>query len=297
VWPLFTGWAAMGAYRYRRPHVGQQAMMSNVLLTNQGALGYVTEVLSGDVNAAFGRSSHHQIWSEAMVVTPALRGLCGLETGAGGRVLEFAPQLPINWDDLEVENYPAGAARLDFSLKKNPGRMSIAIRQRRAGSSAPPLRMNLAPAFPLDARIRAVTINGRPAQFNIVRRGDIQRAEIAFDYTGPNSDIVLTYDEGTGVYVEHQEALEGASNRGLRILRSRAAENDLQLTLEGLGGQTYDLQVHTPGELGAAPGVKQSSTDGKDTRLSISFEGQAEEYVRREVTIPLSKTRPRGKRK
>ena len=82
VWPLFTGWASMAAYRYGRPHVGYQALTANALLTFDGALGYVTELLSGDFNAAFGRSSHHQIWSEAMVVTPFVRGLLGIEVTA-----------------------------------------------------------------------------------------------------------------------------------------------------------------------------------------------------------------------
>ena len=27
VWPLFTGWTAMAAYRYGRPHIGYQALM------------------------------------------------------------------------------------------------------------------------------------------------------------------------------------------------------------------------------------------------------------------------------
>ncbi|WP_272481528.1 hypothetical protein [Rhodothermus marinus] len=35
--------------------------MANALLTYQGALGYVTELLSGAFNRDFGRSSHHQI--------------------------------------------------------------------------------------------------------------------------------------------------------------------------------------------------------------------------------------------
>ncbi|HYG78773.1 MAG TPA: GH116 family glycosyl hydrolase, partial [Pyrinomonadaceae bacterium] len=48
VWPLFTGWASVGAYRYGRPAVGLRALMSNVLLRRQWALGYVTELLSGD---------------------------------------------------------------------------------------------------------------------------------------------------------------------------------------------------------------------------------------------------------
>jgi hypothetical protein len=82
VWPLFTGWASMGAYRYGRPHVGYQALMANVLLTYEWALGYVTELLSGDLHAPFGRSSHHQVWSEAMVVAPAGTGAVGRRTHA-----------------------------------------------------------------------------------------------------------------------------------------------------------------------------------------------------------------------
>src|SRR5262249_50549426 len=48
VWPLFTGWASVAAYRHGRPHAGLQALMANALLTYPGALGYVTELLSGD---------------------------------------------------------------------------------------------------------------------------------------------------------------------------------------------------------------------------------------------------------
>ena len=35
VWPLFTGWASMAAYRYGRPHVGYQALMANALLRSR----------------------------------------------------------------------------------------------------------------------------------------------------------------------------------------------------------------------------------------------------------------------
>src|SRR6185369_7445512 len=64
VWPLFTGWVSVGSYRYGRPHVGYQALMANSLLTSANALGYVTELLSGDFATPFGRSSHVQTWSE-----------------------------------------------------------------------------------------------------------------------------------------------------------------------------------------------------------------------------------------
>ena len=35
VWPLFTGWTSMAAYRYGRPHVGYQALMANALLRSR----------------------------------------------------------------------------------------------------------------------------------------------------------------------------------------------------------------------------------------------------------------------
>ncbi len=121
VWPLFTGWSAMAAYRYGRPHVGYQAILANAFLTFDGALGYVTELLSGDFNVAFGRSSHHQVWSEAMVVTPVLRGLLGLNVSAGGRELRFAPQLPADWDHVAIRNVSAGPSRFDLMLERSCG--------------------------------------------------------------------------------------------------------------------------------------------------------------------------------
>src|SRR5262249_52144112 len=106
VWPLFTGWAAMAAYRYGRPHVGNQALMANALLSFGQSLGYVTELLSGDFNSDFGRSSHHQIWSEAMVITPIIRGLFGIEVNGGAGQPTFAPQLTFYLNNLSVYNPP-----------------------------------------------------------------------------------------------------------------------------------------------------------------------------------------------
>ena len=45
-----------------------------------GALGTSREVLSGDYYQSFSTSSPHQIWSAAMVVSPILRGMFGLQT-------------------------------------------------------------------------------------------------------------------------------------------------------------------------------------------------------------------------
>ena len=39
VWPLFTGWASVGEYRYHRPQPAYENLRANALLTLDGSLG------------------------------------------------------------------------------------------------------------------------------------------------------------------------------------------------------------------------------------------------------------------
>jgi glycogen debranching enzyme len=293
VWPLFTGWASMAAYRYGRPQVGYQALMGNALLTYSGALGYVTELLSGDFNSAFGRSSHHQVWSEAMVVTPLMRGLLGIEVKDGGNALTFAPQLPADWDRVSVSNVRAGDRKGKLTLERTAGVQTITVfpfsspvHEQSQTGPVKPLRVTIAPAFPLDARIRSVSVNGKPAEFKLTQVGDIQRAEITFDLT-LLAKIVFDYDEGTEVFVEPESLKPAQSNQGIRILRARTDANALRLLVEGLGGREYKLGVRSPRRLQEVAGVKVSSVSNNRQQLLISFDGPTDIYTRREVMVPF----------
>ena len=102
VWPLFTGWASVAEYRYHRSDTAYANLRANALLALDGSLGHTTEVLSGDYYASLSTSSPHQIWSAAMVVSPILRGMLGIEThaqNANAQRITFAPHLP-----AELEN-------------------------------------------------------------------------------------------------------------------------------------------------------------------------------------------------
>ncbi len=283
VWPLFSGWVSMGAYAYGRPHVGYQALMASALLTEQDALGYVTELLSGDFNAAFGRSSHHQVWSEAMVATPVVSGLLGLDVRDRGRLLRFAPQLPADWDSVQVGNVVVGDARYDFRLVRTDSELRItATRQEGSGT----VHLELAPAFPLDARIRSVTVDGEEAEFEVVREGDVQRAVVTSALDERN-EIVFRYDEGSAAFVRHEAPVPGATNQGLRILRDRAEDRTLRLVLEGRGGRTYTFGVRTPHRIEAVSGVAVRPIGRGLYEVDVTFEGAPDRYNRRTLTLPL----------
>ena len=108
VWPLFTGWAALAEYRGNQPLAGYQMLMENANLTWAQDLGADTELLSGDFFVPFGRSTSHQLWSSAMVITPTLRGLFGIDIDAQTKTITVNPHLPANWDRAYIENLALG---------------------------------------------------------------------------------------------------------------------------------------------------------------------------------------------
>ena len=303
VWPLFTGWASVGAYRYGRPHVGLQALMSNVLLREQGALGYTTELLSGDYNAPFGRSSHHQVWSEAMVAAPLLRGLLGLEVDDEGSTVRVAPQLPADWDKVLVKRVRAGEVFFNISLARAVGETTIVLDlpEGEEARRLPPVKFELAPAFPLDARIKSVEVNGAPVKFTVERTGDVQSAVFETDSKhGRHSFIwgnmvlaVVKYEEGTDVSVERAAPRPGDTNTGLRVLRSRGETVGLRLLLEGVAGREYSLSVRSRRALGLpaeSEGLSLAAAEGGVWKLGVKFSGETGRYARREIVLPFKGT-------
>jgi hypothetical protein len=125
VWPLFTGWVSLAEYRAGRPLAAYAHLMQNANLTWASDPGAVTELLSGEFFRPLGRSSSHQIWSSAMVLTPALRGLFGLEWDAPHRTLRLDPHLPATWDSAKLRHVQVGNAAVDLEFARKAGQLVV----------------------------------------------------------------------------------------------------------------------------------------------------------------------------
>jgi hypothetical protein len=125
VWPLFTGWVSLSEYRNGRTLSGYAHLMQNANLTWAQDLGAVTELLSGEFFRWFGRSTSHQLWSSAMVVTPTLRGMFGLEWNASDHMLTVTPNLPALWNDATISGVPLGDSRVGIKLHRNRTTLSV----------------------------------------------------------------------------------------------------------------------------------------------------------------------------
>lgn len=125
VWPLYTGWTSLAEYRARRPQAGFASLEQNAQLTWLQDPGAVTEVLSGEFYQPLGRSSSHQLWSSAMVLAPAVRGLFGIEADALTGRLRVDPQLPAEWSHASLRNVPFGDTQLNLEMQRIGPNMEI----------------------------------------------------------------------------------------------------------------------------------------------------------------------------
>ncbi len=137
VWPLFTGWAAVADYRSGRALSGYAHLMENANQTWTQDLGAVTELLSGDYFQPFGRSTSHQLWSSAMVITPVLRGMFGIEVDGVAGTVAVDPHLPADWPGAEVRRVHVGQSVCSVVFAREAG----GLRVRLEGVSGPPVRL------------------------------------------------------------------------------------------------------------------------------------------------------------
>jgi glycogen debranching enzyme len=127
VWPLFTGWAALAEYRGNQPLAGYQLLKENANLTRAQDLGADTELLSGDFFVPFGRSTSHQLWSSAMVITPTLRGLFGISIDAQSKTITVNPHLPPIWPGADVKHLALAGMQGNILFRREDGFLRVLL--------------------------------------------------------------------------------------------------------------------------------------------------------------------------
>jgi hypothetical protein len=254
VWPLFTGWASVGEYRYHRPLPAYQNLRANALLALDGSAGHVTEVLSGDYYQTLATGSPHQIWSAAMVISPLLRGMMGLQVDALKSELTFAPHLPADWDRTSLHNVAVGATRLDLSLQRTASTWDLTI----TNAGASPVSVKFSPAASLRTRFTAASVNGTRVAMDSSAQGSDQHAAISVSAAPGKTTVHLEMTHDFAVGESASLPALGSTSEGVRITSESwsADRNTLTLTASGLGGRGYDLPLRNAGEIVSVEGAE-----------------------------------------
>jgi glycogen debranching enzyme len=210
VWPLFTGWASLAQYRADRPLAGYAALMRNVDLTWVQDPGFVTEVLSGKFFQPLGRSSSHQLWSSAMVLSPAIRGLFGIDADALHRNLRLQPHLPASWDSAEIRNVRVGDDLYEITLKRDRNHLLATVSS---------------------AQSTVLCLNSQN--------------ETCHDRSTTTRTVFLPLPPVEVSLAQQQLPEAGSPTSQPRVIDESYKDKDLSLTIEGVAGTTVDLFLRT----------------------------------------------------
>jgi glycogen debranching enzyme len=284
VWPLFTGWASVGEYRYHRAFPAYSNLRANALLGADGALGHFTEVLSGDYYQSFATSSPHQIWSSAMVVSPILRGMFGLQTDAEKHEITLAPHVPADWTTFAIRNVHVAGVSVDFRYQKTED--GITLEAKRTGTGD--CWVEFSPAFSLRTQVVSVQMNGRPLPFKTEPNGNDQHLAARFPVNDGTNNLVIRVKNDFGLALSNELPALGSASRSLRVLSESWNASKTQLTLEvsGRAGMSYQMDVWSPGQISSVEGAVLT----KLGKLEFQMPQGADGYVQRKVVIHFGRS-------
>jgi glycogen debranching enzyme len=289
VWPLFTGWASVGEYRYHQPLPAYANLRSNALLALDGSLGHVTEVLSGDYYQPLSTSYPQQIWSAAMVVSPILRGMLGLGSDAQSHTVTFTPHIPPDWRAFSLDNLRVGSTAVALSYQRAPGLLTLEVTR-----TGPGCTFDFNPAFSLRARVVSVELNGRSLPFHVAATASDQHVAIRFPLTETTSTVRIRLKNDFGVSLSNALPALGSASHGVRVLSEtwNPARTQLTLSLSGLAGKTYELSIWNPSQVASVQGAKLGAAGQDLAKLVVEFpSADAESYVHQDILLNFARPR------
>ncbi|MFW6079329.1 MAG: MGH1-like glycoside hydrolase domain-containing protein, partial [Gemmatimonadota bacterium] len=156
--PLHTGWVSWAEYAAGR---AESAFRHWRMALDRGfdlARGAWAEALRGDEPRPIG-CCHDHAWSTAMTVAPLVYGMLGAEPDAPKHRLRLRPQIPAEWDRLDVDRLRVGDAELSLRYRREDDRHIFHLDPT---SGAVPLRVIFEPALPGE-HVAAARVDGQDA--------------------------------------------------------------------------------------------------------------------------------------
>jgi len=286
VWPLFTGWASVGEYRYHHALPGYLNLQANAQLALDGSLGHVTEVLSGDYYQPLSTSSPHQIWSAAMVISPLLRGLFGLQTDTIHRRIRFAPHVPSDWRMFATKNVRLGNdSSADFGYRRELDNIALTITTNNS------FELEFSPALSPLARVHAVEFNGRHLPYQLRVTESDQHAEVRLKVPAGTGTLRIHVSNDFGVNLNPSLPALGLRSQGLRVLSETWAISRARMTMEvaGAAGSRYELGVRNPAQITSVDGAVLEKVDLQTGKLLIKFPpSSSEPYPHQKIVFQFA---------
>ncbi len=280
VWPFLTGYTCLAEYNYDRTQAAYSHLLNIAHNTFIDALGFCSELFSGEIFTPLEESVPHQVFSSSPIITCLVRGLLGLKGNALKKEIEFKPNLPGVWPKVEIKNFTIGKDAFDFTIKRTEGKLSFQIR----GSTNSPYRLYLGPSLGFDCQVRKVSVNGSHKDFKIEKnRGEV-RCLLTLELKG-QTEVEIEHQGGIILYVPPRFARIGDKTRGLKIIRVDYGKNQMKILTEGLGGEEYSIYLLTTRPILSVSQAEVVKEEKQKKKLKLVFKPENRSYSQKEIVI------------
>lgn len=286
VWPFLTGFVALGEYEYHHSISAFHHLIQTARLAQADALGFSSEIWSGDYYRPLDTSVPHQLFSSSPIISTFIRGMMGLRGDDINKRLTIAPHLPAAWESVDVKRYRVGNQSFLISIRKTAGSIRATIEK----SSDEAYDLVFAPALAPFTKVQSATIDGKPVTFKIEESS--QDLHLALNVRiNRKVEIEIKFSTGIELDLPLQESEIGQRTSALKFLGVEKGSDQLKLAIEGAAGRSYRVRVRSAlGDLKIDGAKFVGDSDGWK-EIEVSFPDSATEaYIRKTIDIGIQKS-------
>ncbi len=286
VWPLFTGWVSTAEFKHGAVDQGLTHLMHNAMLTGDFYPGYIHELINGDNYTPPARSVQYQVWSSAMVLNPVILGLCGLQVNTLKNEVMFYPNIPFGWDKVIISKVKIEEKTVEFDYENDGSKIVLKSDFTPEKQWKLSLRLRLPPG----AEFEKAELNNKKIKPNRVENDSF--GCLVYFETGIYGPLQLdvSYSGGISVMIPFTRPEKDAGTTALKLIKTGLENNKYSITLEGLSGKEYLLNVHTLWEITSVDGAGLDYDGGFLKEILVSFtETGNKKYLRKTIILEVKK--------
>lgn len=256
-WPFATAGPMLAQFKYGDAVQAFLTWRGMLALRDFNAPGNMPEVLTGNYYRLLDDAVPHQMFSEINAIPGLVDGILGLDLDVPGRALTWMPRLPPSWPSIALRGFPYGQEKMDFVLRQSSGLLTAKIQP----TNSHAVSLQFSPALPMCSTVFSVKQDGKPVPYQVVDDASDPHVLVKTSFSAATR-IEVQFRPGVALEAETLPLLEGDVSRNLRILRTSCKDGQIELTLEGRPGETYEVRAYTPLKLTATGDVKSIEDRG-----------------------------------
>lgn len=242
--------------------------MNNLLTYQYWGLGYIEEVLHGEIYKPAG-VCRHQCWSETMVLQPAIEGMLGFELDAVNHSFTLSPKFPADWDSIFVKNIKVGEHSINFSMERKNNLILFSFQH--TGPSS--IHLYFDPILPHGTKIQEIKVKGN---FETKKLNKNVNPDIYID-----DSVTLEYKIKGGIKIlpAIPYPMPGDTSTGIRILSDWLEKDIYNISVEARKNSKHTFEVFiNDWQLNKVINGKLLSKEGNIHKIEANFMESNNEY-------------------